>query len=115
MKYTEKKVKHNTGGGSVPKKGEVWWTDMMMFEGRTEGKGRPVVVVSCDGQTAYIRVCTTQGSGMKSRTELIFPLYAGLDDKTSYVIDEVKPIPRKNLTRKLGVLCDEDKELLNIV
>jgi len=97
-----------------PKKGEVWWVNNMKFDNNAGAKSRPVVVLSCDGETARVKICTTQPEGMKQRIEILDPIFAGLDDKQSYVVNEIKEVSRQKLTRKLGELCDIDKDNLGL-
>lgn len=102
------------GSGNIPKKGEIWWVRNMKFDGNTGAKDRPVVILSCDGKTAFVKICTTQPSGMKQRIEILDPIFAGLDDKQSFVVNEIKQIPREKLQRKLGALCDVDRDNLGL-
>lgn len=97
-----------------PKKGEVWWAKNMKFDNDAGAKSRPVVVISCDGETARVKICTTKSEGFKQRTEILDPIFAGLDDKQSYVVNEIKEVSRQKLSRKLGELCIEDREALGL-
>lgn len=97
-----------------PKKGEVWWVNNMKFDGNNGFKSRPVVIISCDDQTARVKICTTRSEGIKQRTELLDPIFAGLDDKQSFVVNEIREVSRQKLSRKLGELCVEDKENLGL-
>lgn len=100
--------------GNEPKKGDVWWVNNMRFDNNTGAKSRPVVIISYADQVAKVKICTTQSEGMKQRTEIIDPIFAGLDDKTSYVVNEIKEVSRQKLARKLGELCEEDRENLGL-
>ena len=61
-----------------------------------------------------MKICTTQPTGLKQRIEILDPIYAGLDDKQSFVVNEIKQIPRDKLQRKMGELCDVDMDNIGL-
>ena len=86
-----------------PHPGEIWWVTML------DGiKDRPVLVLSCSGDSVVFLKCTSQPGQSCARNTIDDCFEAGLDKRT-YVDPERRSVHRSRLLRKMGSLSEYDR------
>ncbi len=91
------------------KRGEAWWVNFDPSIGGEIRKKRPAVIVSNDAANKYLN--RVQVVPLTSRTENLYPSEAYVTvagKKGKAMADQLATVSKLRLTKRIGVLSDED-------
>ena len=94
-------------------RGEVYWINLLLSNGRELQDKHPGVVISNDEQNKYSPLITILPITSLKRSEKPYPFQVAscLQDKKGVIlIDQIRTVDRKRLGDKLGKLSMEEME-----
>ena len=98
---------------SIPKPMEVW-NAKVDFDGSMGAKNRPAIVLDKKGDDYIVFMVTSHGHHPETDIKLVDPYEVMLDRTSTVRTDRTFTIPRTRFNYKLGDLCPDDCEMIEM-
>lgn len=98
---------------SIPKPMEVW-NAKVDFDGSMGAKNRPAIVLDKKGDDYIVFMVTSHGHHPETDIKLVDPYEVMLDRTSTVRTDRTFAIPRTRFNYKLGDLCPDDCEMIEM-
>ena len=98
---------------SIPKPMEVW-NAKVDFDGSMGAKNRPAIVLDKKGDDYIVFMVTSHGHQPETDIKLVDPYEVMLDRTSTVRTDRTFTIPRTRFNYKLGDLCPDDCEMIEM-